>query len=364
MASKGASSIERKEKVGEGGFGVVYRGRYGNTEVAIKDINVRASADAIAEAELLKELQHQNIIRYIDVLHSRDQLSLIMEFVDGGDLMGYIRRTAQGATYWKTTRDILTGVAHGMSYLHRKSIVHADLKSLNVLLWHDYRAVICDFGLAQTIASASTCLTGSVGGTRAWFAPELCSSPPERNSCPSDVWAFGCIILEITSRRIPWAEQYPNADILINALSRRNSASTFEGICRAQTAPEDLKNILCRCCAWQKRARPTFPDIVTDLTSIVDLDPHPNMQNPKKPPAKRQAKPSTTRSDSASADSGFSSASTSLHDNLQKLLLDKPSSKSSEDKGSHDEESGRVILVGPRGGKYYISSSGKKVFVK
>jgi len=166
MASKNEELITRSQKVGQGGFGVVYIGSYReHKEVAIKDIKGKLSDEALTEANILKNLTHRNIIRYIDIVQTRNLTSLIMEFVDGGSLCDYIERTAQSNAYWKTTRQIMIDVAYGMSYLHGERIVHADLKSLNVLLRHNYDAVICDFGLARAMVDSQAAITCQASGT-------------------------------------------------------------------------------------------------------------------------------------------------------------------------------------------------------
>ncbi|CAF2096267.1 unnamed protein product [Rotaria magnacalcarata] len=273
MACKGEDLIHRREQIGAGGFGTVSIGRYReHQEVAIKDIKGELSREAIAEANLLKKLTHPNIIRYIDIVQASKQTSIIMEFIDGGSLYQYIRNTTQSLTYWKMTRQIMIGVAYGMTYLHDQRVVHADLKSLNVLLRHDYTAVICDFGLARTIADSTVVTTGPTRGTAMWFAPELCRNRPEKSSFQSDVWAFGCVLLEVLSKKLPWQDDYDSSMILINALGKPENAPIFEDICRQQKAPEKLRTLLCRCCSWQKNDRPEFHAIVQDLTTITDVD--------------------------------------------------------------------------------------------
>ncbi|CAF2970808.1 unnamed protein product [Rotaria sp. Silwood2] len=163
MARKNENLITRNEQIGQGGFGTVYIGSYrDHKEVGIKDVKGKLSAEALAEANLLKTLTHPHIIQYIDIVQTPNQTSIIMEFIDGGCLFEYIRRTTQSLMYWKVTRQIMIDVAHGMAYLHSQRIVHADLKSLNVLLRHNHSAVICDFGLARTIADSRAVTTCSV----------------------------------------------------------------------------------------------------------------------------------------------------------------------------------------------------------
>lgn len=166
MARKNEELIQRNQKVGEGSFGIVYIGSYReHKEVGIKDIKGKLSDEAVTEANILKKLTHPNISQYIDIVKIRNQTSIIMEFVDGGSLYDYIGRTAQSSAYWRTTRQIMIDVAHGMSYLHGEHIVHADLKSLNVLLRHNYSAVICDFGLARIMVDSQPMETCYASGT-------------------------------------------------------------------------------------------------------------------------------------------------------------------------------------------------------
>ena len=182
MAKSGEGRLERIKEVGHGGFGVVYFGRYdGKKEVAIKVIRADFSTEAIEEANMLKGLSHRHIIQYIDIIRTRNEISLIMEFIDGTNLHDFIGSRAPSMSYWRTSWKIMMDVAHGMMYLHKQNIVHADLKSLNVLLRHSYEAVICDFGLSRTIADSKTVVTNAVAGTTIGHRSE------ERDRKPGDL---------------------------------------------------------------------------------------------------------------------------------------------------------------------------------
>ncbi|CAF0751436.1 unnamed protein product [Rotaria sordida] len=388
MARKNENLITRNQQIGKGGFGTVYIGSYRDyKEVGIKDINSKLSTEALAEANLLKTLTHPNIIQYIDIVQTPNQTSIIMEFIDGGSLYDYIQRTTQSLTYWKVTRQIMIDVAHAMAYLHSQRIVHADLKSPNVLLRHNYVAVICDFGLARTIADSRAVTTCSVAGTVEWFAPELCLDRPERSSFQSDIWAFGCILLEIISKKIPWDDVYSNSKILINALAKPENAIIFENICLTQRAPEKLRTILCRCCSWEKTKRPEFPTIVQELTAISDVDIHNINQGKEKPLSSNSSntRPSTSKKRSPSKPS---SSSTKVNDaNSDKYVIamaqiklensdrkrkssavhrtDDSTDKSTiEDNTRYDPINDRYLHKGPRGGWYYLTPNGSKIYIK
>ena len=110
-----------------------------------------------------------------------------------------------------------------------------------------------------------------VGAIR-WLAPELCFDPPQRSSFASDVWAYGCVILEITTSDLPWIKQYKRNKDLIKALVDKRNAIIFQEICREQEAPRKFIEILCICCTWPKHNRATFVKIIQDFHSISNDD--------------------------------------------------------------------------------------------
>jgi serine/threonine protein kinase len=81
-------------------------------------------------------------------------------------------------------------------------------------------------------------------GTIRWMAPELCTPPPEPSSYPSDVWSYGCIILEISSAREPWIDQFNDDSLLFRALQRKENAPIFARLCANQSGPSYLRQLL------------------------------------------------------------------------------------------------------------------------
>jgi serine/threonine protein kinase len=104
------------------------------------------------------------------------------------------------------------------------------------------------------------------------MAPERCSPPPEPSSFSSDVWSYGCIILETTSIREPWIDQFNHDSLLFRALQRKENASIFAHICANQLGPSHLCQLLMQCCVWSKTDRPTFTDILRKLNGDEDAD--------------------------------------------------------------------------------------------
>jgi serine/threonine protein kinase len=128
----------------------VYKGIYrGSQKVAYKVTKTQLSPEAMSETNIIKTLHHPSIARYIDVIHTSRHTLLVMELIDGGTVYEYIRQTPISPDYWRDSRNMMIDVAYAMSYLHEKNVIHADLKSDNILLRSNGKAVVSDFGLSK-----------------------------------------------------------------------------------------------------------------------------------------------------------------------------------------------------------------------
>ncbi|UJR34494.1 hypothetical protein I4U23_021902 [Adineta vaga] len=258
-------SLQLKEKLGKGAFGTVYKGTYYAFEIACKVIDSQLSKVTTKETNILKTLHHPNIVRYIDVIYTSKQTFVVMEYIDGGTLYNYIKQTSYSNGYWINTHKMMINIAYAMSYLHGKHIVHADLKSDNILLKSNNVAVLSDFGLSKIIKE--TAILSSSGNTGAirWLSPELCANNRERSSYMSDVWAYGCVLLEIITKKVPWEDMFENMYDLMDALAREKNANIFEKFCYNQNAPDNFHKMLRSCCAWSRNNRPNFVKIIKDF---------------------------------------------------------------------------------------------------
>ena len=173
-------------------------------------------------------------------------------------------------------------------------------------------------------------------GTYRWFAPELCFDRPERSSFPSDVWAFGCVLLEIMTKKTPWADQYEQGSILLNALSKPENASIFQNICLSQKAPEKLRAILCHCCTWSKTDRPSFPTIIRDLISIAENELQKTNQRQEKSqqPTSSYARPSSGAPKPSNKAASSSSRAKAISDDVEdvpNMFIDNSSDSENDD---------------------------------
>jgi serine/threonine protein kinase len=144
------------EKIGEGTYGVVYkaRDRVSQEVIALKKIRLDAEDEgvpstAIREISLLKELQHQNIVRLKDVVHSEKKLHLVFEFLEH-DLKKHMdQHQATGGLTAMQVKSFLYQMLRGIAFCHSHRVLHRDLKPQNLLIDRDRNLKLADFGLAR-----------------------------------------------------------------------------------------------------------------------------------------------------------------------------------------------------------------------
>ncbi|KAK7280214.1 hypothetical protein RJT34_25276 [Clitoria ternatea] len=193
-------------KLGQGGFGPVYKGRLlDEQEVAVKRLSSNSGQGDIEfknEVLLMARLRHRNLVKLLGFCFERKERLLVYEFLPNKSLDYFlfdpIKRTQLD---WKTRYKIIEGIARGLLYLHEDSqqrIIHRDLKSSNILLDADMNPKISDFGLARLFVVDQTHANASkIVGTLGYMAPEYARHG--KFSMKSDVFSFGVIILEMIS---------------------------------------------------------------------------------------------------------------------------------------------------------------------
>ncbi|KAL9317360.1 hypothetical protein ACSQ67_013877 [Phaseolus vulgaris] len=193
-------------KLGQGGFGIVYWGRLSNgLMIAVKRLS-RDSGQGDTEFKnevlLVVKLQHRNLVRLLGFcLEGRERL-LVYEFVPNKSLDYFIFDPAMNAQLdWEKRYKIIRGIARGLLYLHEDSqlrIIHRDLKASNILLDQEMNPKIADFGMARLVLMDQTqANTSRIVGTYGYMAPEYAMHG--QFSVKSDVFSFGVLILEIVS---------------------------------------------------------------------------------------------------------------------------------------------------------------------
>ncbi|CAD6333319.1 unnamed protein product [Miscanthus lutarioriparius] len=197
-------SFSTNNKLGEGGFGPVYKGKLEDgQEIAVKTLSKKSKQgldEFKNEVMLIAKLQHRNLVRLIGCGISGEEKMLIYEYMANKSLDYFLfDRTKSMLLDWQTRYHIIEGIARGLLYLQQDSryrIIHRDLKPENILLDKDMTPKISDFGLARMFGSEDTEInTGRLAGTRGYIAPEYQINGVF--SMKSDVFSFGVVVLEI-----------------------------------------------------------------------------------------------------------------------------------------------------------------------
>ncbi|KAM1959683.1 hypothetical protein FF1_005131 [Malus domestica] len=195
-------------KLGEGGFGPVYKGVLSDgKEVAIKRLSScseQGSEEFTNEVRLLMKLQHKNLVRLLGFCVEGKEKLLVYEYLPNSSLDVFLFDSEKRAQLdWSRRVNIISGIARGILYLHEDSrlqIIHRDLKASNVLLDDDMNPKISDFGMARIFAgSEGQANTTTIVGTYGYMAPEYAMEGVY--SVKSDVYGFGVLLLEIISGR-------------------------------------------------------------------------------------------------------------------------------------------------------------------
>ncbi|KAM5588497.1 hypothetical protein ABKV19_006776 [Rosa sericea] len=202
------NNFSSTNKLGEGGFGPVYKGKLQEgKEIAVKRLS-RSSGQGVEEFKnemlLISKLQHKNLVKIMGCCVTEDEKLLIYEFMENKSLDTLLFDLSRRAELdWARRFNIIQGVARGLLYLHHDSclkVIHRDLKVSNILLDEKMNPKISDFGLARIVQGTQDLEnTQKVVGTRGYMSPEYAMGGIFSEK--SDVYSFGVLVLEIISGR-------------------------------------------------------------------------------------------------------------------------------------------------------------------
>ena len=265
------NSIKMGKKLGQGGFGVVYAATWRYQPVAVKQLLVKSLSKEIAD-EFMREtktwytLKSPNIVQLFGICTPPSPYCMVMEHMQQGDLYGLLH--SNKPLSWECRITWAIQIGSGLDYLHTRNIIHKDLKSPNILVNSANIAKLADFGLAETkeYIGTQTALNqkSSIAGTQRWMAPELHNPhhPANAKGCTkrTDIFAYGMILWEIASRKIP----FPTAKSNVQAVSYMGQGYRDE---LPGDTPAQLAKTIRLCWQQEPKKRPTIEAALQILTS-------------------------------------------------------------------------------------------------
>lgn len=216
-------------QLGAGGSAQVYRGSWNGQEVAIKKISGVAHLEEMRkEINALRRLRHPRLVRFIGACVQPPLLLVVTEFMPGGSLHDRLFGSRRDPPMVYVQRWMVAcQMAEGLTFLHTQRVVHRDLKSMNILLDTQQGAKICDFGLAQQMPDMVTHiarkLDGEEGGSPRYMAPECYDAKYGKITEKVDIWAMGCILIELFGGVLPYADCQTMAQLSGRILCERRS---------------------------------------------------------------------------------------------------------------------------------------------
>nr|XP_051223219.1 rust resistance kinase Lr10-like isoform X10 [Lolium perenne]XP_051223220.1 rust resistance kinase Lr10-like isoform X11 [Lolium perenne] len=285
-----------KLKVGQGGFGSVYKGELPNgVPVAVKVLeNSTGEGEVfINEVATIGLIHHANIVRLLGFCSEGTRRALLYEFMPNESLEKYIfsreSHVFQDLLVPQKMLDIALGIARGMEYLHQgcnQRILHFDIKPHNILLDYNFTPKISDFGLAKLCARDQSIVTLTAArGTMGYIAPELYSRNFGGVSYKSDVYSFGMLVLEMVSGRRnsdqgidSQNEVYLPEWIYEKVTTGQDSVLTRELTEEEKVKMRQLAIVALWCIQWNPKNRPSMTNVVNMLTGKLQ-----NLQIPPKP---------------------------------------------------------------------------------
>ncbi|XP_019426373.1 PREDICTED: receptor-like serine/threonine-protein kinase SD1-8 [Lupinus angustifolius] len=310
------NNFSETNKLGQGGFGSVYKGRLmEGQEIAVKRLS-KTSGQGVDEfkneVKLIIKLQHRNLVRLSGCCIEKDERLLVYEYMENRSLDSILFDKAKTSLLdWKIRFNIICGIARGLLYLHHDSrfrIIHRDLKASNILLDKDMNPKISDFGMARMFHTDQTeANTLRVVGTYGYMSPEYAMDG--NFSVKSDVFSFGVLVLEIISGKKNKGFYYANDELnlLGNVWRKWKEGNALElidsSIGDSYSPSEALRCIHIGLLCVQERAedRPKMPSVILMLNSETA-----SMPVPRNPGFSVGRNPTETNSSSSKQDESWS----------------------------------------------------------
>ncbi|KAH7433486.1 hypothetical protein KP509_07G071600 [Ceratopteris richardii] len=284
---KATNRFHAENKLGEGGFGSVYKGLLpDDSYVAVKVLSVgsrQGQQEFMNEVKLITAVQHRNLVKLKGCCLEGGQAILVYEYLENSSLDKILFDNFPKCLDWGTRFEIILGVARGIVYLHEECqipIIHRDIKASNILLDTNLKPKIADFGLARLFTEDASHVTTKIAGTRGYMAPEY--AVRGKLTVKADVYSFGVLVLEIVSgRRNQDSKESEEKEFLIDWAWSLHEQNGVLGIVDPLLGeyPEDevlqTVHVALLCVLPTAQMRPTMSRVISMLLRDIELIPLP-----------------------------------------------------------------------------------------
>ncbi|CAA2998980.1 probable receptor-like serine threonine- kinase At4g34500 [Olea europaea subsp. europaea] len=263
--------------IGEGGYGIVYRGVLPDgSVVAVKNLlnnEGQAEKEFKVEVEAIGKVRHKNLVGLMGYCVEGAQRLLVYEYIDNGNLEQWLHGIVGPVSplTWEIRMKIAIGTARGLAYLHEglePKVVHRDVKSSNILLDRKWNPKISDFGLAKLLGSEKSYVTTRVMGTFGYVSPDYASTGMLNEG--NDVYSFGVFLIEIITGKSPVDYSRPPGEVNLvdwfkGMVASHRGEELVDPLIEIPPPPRTLKRVLLvcfRCIDLDASKRPKMGQIV------------------------------------------------------------------------------------------------------
>ncbi|CAN0288182.1 unnamed protein product, partial [Ectocarpus sp. 6 AP-2014] len=299
-------------RLGSGGFGEVCTAKWNGSNVAVKrllagDLHRNDVRTLRKEIRIHSNLRFDHVVQLYAASTIPPRLCLVVELASRGSLRENLYSTSEPLAHALQTA-FLYDIARGMSFLHKKGILHRDLKSANVLMFANGRLKLCDFGLSKIKTESSSRSKRGAVGTAQWMSPEEMDESPASER--TDLYSFGVVCFEVITRMEPFKGMNPTQVIKAVVLNERRPQ-----IPKWASASPDVVPLMEQCWKQDPGHRPEgFGPVVQALASVVSRDGDP--RNHSAVAVDATSSPGTQRSVGPSSD-GVGTAPDTVSDGVE-----------------------------------------------